>query len=68
MGRRDGDAQRRASARYERDHVERLRFKCYPADADVFERLQSEKVENGGEGMGAYIRRLVREDMERDGE
>lgn len=58
------DAQKRASSRYEKESVKRVTLKFFPADKELYEHIQSKK---GGEGINAYIKRLIREDMEREG-
>lgn len=56
------DAQRRASARYRKRSTHQLSMRFFPDDEPLWERLQSMP-----EGKAAYIRRLIAEDMERDG-
>lgn len=54
------EAQRRASAKYARQHVTQKMLRLFPADADVLEEL-----ERHGRGWADYVRRLVREDVAR---
>lgn len=57
------EAQKRASAKYQKEKVKRVPVKFYPGDEELYEHVQSKK---GGEGINAYHRRLIREDMERE--
>lgn len=56
------DTDRKARANYKKK-VEELRVELYPTDEDIKERL-AERVE-AGERKAAYVKRLIREDMER---
>lgn len=51
------EAQKRAAARYEKEHVRRKVVKFFPADADLLEHLESQPRQN------AYIKELIRRDM-----
>jgi hypothetical protein len=55
------DKDRKARANY-RKKVEKVQFELFPADEDIKQRL-AEKKET--EGKAAYIKRLIREDIER---
>lgn len=55
------EAQRAARRRYDRK-CKRLAVTIYPSEPDIMARI--EQVE-GGEGYGPYIKRLIREDIER---
>ena len=56
------DKDRKARANY-REKVEKVQFELFPADKDISDRL-AEKKET--EGKAAYIKRLIREDIEKD--
>ena len=53
------DAQRRASAKYVRDHVKQKVVAFYPADADLLAFAETRGA------FATYVKRLIREDMER---
>ena len=55
-------AQRRAAAKYRQKTYE-LRVALFPPDTDIFSRL--EEIDKNGEARAAYIKRLIREDIER---
>lgn len=55
------EAQRRATRRYEKANVKQKLVKFFPGDSDILAWLESRP-----EGMSAYIKRLIREDMERE--
>ena len=57
------DTDRKARANYKKK-VEELRVELYPTDEDIKERL-AERVETG-ERKAAYVKRLIREDIERN--
>lgn len=59
----ESEAQRRASARYRKQSTHQLAMRFFPADEELWQRLCSMP-----EGKAAYIRRLIREDMERSSE
>lgn len=56
------DYQRRAKNKY-REKIEELRVELYPTDTDIKERI-AERLE-AGEPKATYIKRLIREDIER---
>lgn len=56
------EAQRRAKAKYERENVVQKQVRFYPADADALAHALGT-----GEPFGTYVKRLIREDMERAG-
>lgn len=53
------EAQRRASAKYVREHVTRKMVAFYPADSDLLEFADTRGA------FATYVKRLIREDMER---
>lgn len=55
------EAQRSASARYKKQKTHQFSMRFFPADSELWERLCSMP-----EGKAAYVRRLIREDLERD--
>ena len=56
------EAQKRANENYRRKNVKAISVRFYPTDYDLYEHAQKQKE---GEGVNAYIKRLIREDMER---
>ena len=58
------DYQKRAKRKY-KGKIELLRLELYPTDADIKERI-TDRV-NVGEGKATYIKRLIREDIQRKG-
>ena len=56
------EAKRRANKKY-KAKVEKLQIELYPTDADIKQRI-AERVE-AGEGKATYIKRMIREDIER---
>lgn len=56
------DKDRKARANY-RKKVESLRIELFPTDADIKAKL-AERLESG-EGKATYVKRLIREDLER---
>ena len=59
----ESESQRRASARYKKQSTHQLSMRFFPADEELWKRLCSMP-----EGKAAYVRRLIREDMERSSE
>lgn len=57
------EAQKRANEKYRRKNVKAISVRFYPADHGLYEYAQRQKE---GEGVNAYIKRLIREDMERN--
>lgn len=53
------EAQKRATARYIKRNVKRVQVAFYPAERDILEWLGAQPNKAG------YIKRLIREDMER---
>lgn len=60
------DSLKRTKARYKKK-VERVYIELYPTDEDIKDRLNS-RFSNFGEPKTTYIKRLIREDIERDRE
>lgn len=58
------ESKRKAKNKY-REKVKELRVELYPTDADIKERI-TDRV-NAGEGKATYIKRLIREDIQRKG-
>ena len=56
------DATKRAKLKY-REKIEQLRVDLFPTDQDVIDRI-AERVANG-EPKATYIKRLIREDIQR---
>lgn len=56
------EAQKRAKAKY-REKIEELRVELYPTDADIKKRI-ADRV-NAGEAKAAYIKRLIRQDIQK---
>lgn len=59
------EAQKRAKKKYRQKSYE-LQVAIYPTDKDVLERLK--EIDGTGEARAAYIKRLIREDIERNKE
>lgn len=57
------DYQRRAKNKY-REKIEELRVELYPTDEDIKKRLAEQR--EAGVPKATYIKRLIREDMQRD--
>lgn len=57
----ESESQRRASARYRKRSTHQLAMRFFPADDELWRRLCSMP-----EGKAAYVRRLIREDIERE--
>ena len=53
------EAQKRAAEKYRKKSVKQVIVRFFPTDVDVYEHLHAQ------ENMSGYIKRLVREDMER---
>ena len=53
------EAQKRANANYRKRHVKNVTVAFYPNDKEVFEWLDAQG------GRASYIKRLIRDDMER---
>lgn len=56
------ESKRKAKNKY-REKVEELRVELYPTDADIKDRLAERLA--AGEPKATYIKRLIREDIER---
>ena len=56
------DAARKADQKYKAEKTRQLVIRFYPADADILEHLQGQDSKQG------YIKRLIREDMQRHGQ
>lgn len=46
--------------------IEELRVELYPTDSDIKEQIANRLL--NGEGKATYIKRLIREDIKKDGE
>ena len=53
------EAQKRASAKYQREKVKRISTSFYPDDSDIWDHLNNQTNKQG------YIKQLIRADMER---
>lgn len=53
------EAQKRASAKYVKNNVRAFNLRFYPADAELLAHFEKQ------ESKAAYLKRLIREDMER---
>lgn len=56
------DYQKRAKNKY-RKKIVNLRVELYPTDTDIIKRMTDRK--NAGEGKATYIKRLIREDIQK---
>lgn len=52
------DAQKRANAKYRREHVTQKIVAFYPAEADLLAHVKTQGA------FATYVKRLIREDME----
>lgn len=59
------DWQRKAKNKY-REKITTIRFELYPTDEDIKERLDERL--SSGEPKATYLKRLIREDIKRNGE
>lgn len=57
------EAQKRAKAKYRSNKVKHFTIELSPADSEVIEHLNSDEIVR--EGKATYIKRLIREDIER---
>ena len=53
------EAQKKANANYRKKNMKNVSVSFFPADRDIFEHMEKQG------GRGSYIKRLIREDMER---
>lgn len=53
------DAQRRATAKYNRDKVKAVNLRFYPSESDIYAHLAEQPNKQG------YVKDLIRADMER---
>ena len=60
MSEKVSGAQAAASARYRKAHVNQIIVRFYPKERELYEHVRAQ-----GEGMAPYVKRLIREDMER---
>lgn len=56
------DAQKRARNKYEKEKVKAFNLRFFPADAELYEHLRKQPK------MAAYIKDLIRKDMEGGGD
>ena len=54
------EAQRRASLKYQKEKTKQIAVRFFPSDMDLYEHVKAQ------DGVAAYIKRLIREDMERE--
>lgn len=54
------EAQKKASAKYQKEKIKQVTIKFSPADADVYDYI------NGKTSRAGYIKELIRKDMERE--
>lgn len=55
------DAQKKATNEYRKKHVKQVTVRFYPSEQDLFEHMEKQG------GRAAYIKGLIRADMEKDG-
>ena len=55
------DAQKKATAEYRKKNVKQVSVRFYPSEQDIFDHMEKQG------GRAAYIKRLIREDMEKQG-
>lgn len=58
---KETEAQRRANYKYKKENCSSLSIRLFPADADIKEWLA------GVDEKAKYIKRLIREDMKKEG-
>lgn len=56
------EAKRKANKKY-KEKVHKFTVEVYPSDADIMERLDERAA--AGEGKQTYVKRLIREDIEK---
>lgn len=56
------DAQKRADIKYKKQHTKQFCVRFFDSESELWERLQSQGNKQG------YIKRLIREDIESDGD
>ncbi|MBQ9000367.1 MAG: hypothetical protein IJ087_00745 [Eggerthellaceae bacterium] len=56
------DAQKRANRKYQKEKTKQIAIRFSPNEMDVYDFIKSRP-----EGIAPYLKRLVREDMERRG-
>lgn len=56
----ESEAQRRANLKYRKEKTKQLAMRFYPDDMDLWEHLESQ------DNKAAYIKRLIREDLEKN--
>lgn len=54
----ESEAQRRASAKYRKEHTKQLSMRFFPSDMELWEHLEKQPKK------ADYIKRLIREDLE----
>ena len=61
------ESKRRANKKYKqkyKDQIKLIRFELYPTDTDIKDHLEAKKA--AGEATATYLKRLIREDMQRE--
>lgn len=56
------ESQKRAKAKY-KQKVKEIRFDCFPTDQDIINHIEAKKA--AGEPVATYLKRLIREDMQK---
>lgn len=54
------EAQRKAVAKYNKEKTKVFQLRFYPTDMDMYDHIQAQPNKQG------YVKRLIREDMERN--
>ena len=57
-----GEAQRQFKKRYNKETMKRITIDFYPADADLWSKIQTQSNKQG------YIKDLIRQDIKKEGE
>lgn len=63
------ESQKRARKKYNAKYKERIktiRFELFPTDTDIREHLEAKKA--AGEAVATYLKKLIREDMQKENE
>ncbi len=60
------ESKKRANKKYNAKYKERIttiRFDCFPTDSDIIDHIEAKKA--AGEATATYLKRLIREDMQK---
>lgn len=60
------ESKKRANKKYNakyKERVKQIRFDCFPTDQDIIDHIEAKKA--AGEPTATYLKRLIREDMQK---